>query len=829
VAEQLAEAVLKISYDATALTAGLQQTQREAEQAGRAIDASFSKPGRLVDTTAINVGLRKVEEQAQQTGKSVEQALNSQAPPAATRSIQALQSKLQGLRESYSSVEIGSKEFRKLQAEIQRTEKELANVDKTLGNTFRERASGFGSGLLGALGIGLGIGAGAAIGGFIKESIDQATQLETITRKLQNTLGAQGAGGALSFTGGLAKDLGLNFKTLAESFSSFTAAATAANVPLETQKGLFAAVSKAGQSLGLSNDEINGSFLALQQVASKGTVQMEELRGQLGERLPIALTATAKGLGLTQQELIKLVESGKLTADQFFPALTKGLNELTSGSGGIETAQQTFQKFSNAWQELQVSFGTNLLPAVTASVKLLTQALEGFGVATEASGLRDNFGFNQVDSTQLVGTLRNIRKEYNLTAQQVRNIVSQSIANSGAKKNLFGELGFDDKQYARFQSALFDNARRFRERNPDQQAAVQAAAAAEQKRKQAEIAAAEIRNKQLDISLTQNKADLELRSLQDRLDGARKLAALDDLARAKQENRLALSEKLRATEALRLDLAREEAKPKGIGDGKNGTQSTARLTDLQNQIRKGEAETALLRVQQATTEANALRTQQDRYRGYQLENAAAADKLAITQEQTRLEQQAGERGGQVSASAQLELQLRQQIAAALRQQAAAQQALQAETRKPAGQQDRMQLETLFRNVYKANADVRQAYAEAGQKLVDNLNTAKATLQGLLRGNYDVLTPRLQQEQLTRARASLQPLVDNGTIRAGLDISTPDKLFRLAGIAEQLGPAQENYRKALELNTGAIQGLAGKDWNVYVSAPGQATPIPLPVV
>ena len=48
---------------------------------------------------------------------------------------------------------------------------------------------------------------------------------------------------------------------------------------------------------------------ALAQMASKGTVSMEELRQQLGDRLPGALGLAAKGLGITEQELIKLVSA----------------------------------------------------------------------------------------------------------------------------------------------------------------------------------------------------------------------------------------------------------------------------------------------------------------------------------------------------------------------------------------------------------------------------------------------------------------------------------------------------------------------------------------
>ena len=115
-----------------------------------------------------------------------------------------------------------------------------------------------------------------AIGEFLRQSVQSAIELETVTRKLTNSLGEQGAAGALAFTRGLSDELGLSFKTLVGTFSSFTAAATAAGVPLQQQKDLFAAVSKAAQQLSLSDDELQGSLLALQQVASKGVVQMEE-------------------------------------------------------------------------------------------------------------------------------------------------------------------------------------------------------------------------------------------------------------------------------------------------------------------------------------------------------------------------------------------------------------------------------------------------------------------------------------------------------------------------------------------------------------------------
>lgn len=401
-------------------------------------------------------------------------------------SITALNARLQGLQGELGRVAIGSQRFRELQAEIRSTEGEIRKAEqgsRSLGSALQAIQS---------IPFLAGFASLAGLGSLFKSAIDQAIQLETITRKLSNSLGAQGAAGALSFTKALANELGLSFNTLAGTFGSFTAAATSAGVPLQAQKDLFAAVSRSAQSLGLSNDELSGSLLALQQVASKGTVQMEELRGQLGERLPIAFAATARGLGVTQQELIKLVESGKLTADQFFPALTKGLNELSAGSGGATTAAQSFQKLDNAWKDLQTAFGQNLLPGVTKTVEELTKALEGLQAEELARDLQRAFSLPITDAAGLAGQLQNLQKEYGLTWQQAKNLLSVSIAQSGAGKNAFGQLVLGGNEYAQVQLRLIDLAQKFRNENPDLIAqknaeAIAAAKVAEQSARALEI------------------------------------------------------------------------------------------------------------------------------------------------------------------------------------------------------------------------------------------------------------------------------------------------------------------------------------------------------
>jgi tape measure domain-containing protein len=376
-----------------------------------------------VDDAPLRAGFERARQLAQRAGDAIVKGLSGNGG-----TLNGLNLKLSLLQTELGKVEIGTKYFRELRQEIEKTQKAL------------DRAQGVGGGgaIFGGLAGGLaGIGVGATAVGFLKGSIDAAVELESITKKLSNTLGEQGAAGALSFTQGLSDRLGLSFKTLANSFGSFTAAASAANVPLDVQRNLFAAVAQAGQQLGLSNDEINGSLLALQQIASKGNVQMEELRGQLGERLPIAFAAAANGLGVTQQQLIKLIETGKLSAQDFFPALTKGLNDLTASSAGAPTAAQNFQKLSNAWDKLQTSFGKNLLPTVTATVTDLTKVLDDFATRGEA----DKLGLNFVPpdlAKQVIERIQKIRDQYGLTQKQAGALFTDAAKLSGLELGTFG-------------------------------------------------------------------------------------------------------------------------------------------------------------------------------------------------------------------------------------------------------------------------------------------------------------------------------------------------------------------------------------------------------
>lgn len=147
----------------------------------------------------------------------------------------------------------------------------------------------------------------------------------------------------------LSKRYGAYVNDVVRGFAKFRGAAGQANMSLDDQRALFESVTRACTAFALSADETNGVFLALTQMIGKGKVQAEELRGQLGERMPIAMQAMAKAAGTTVAGLDALMKQGKLTAD-ILPAFGKALDEMLPNVQ-TDTVEAAFADLRNAAKE----------------------------------------------------------------------------------------------------------------------------------------------------------------------------------------------------------------------------------------------------------------------------------------------------------------------------------------------------------------------------------------------------------------------------------------------------------------------------------------------
>lgn len=164
--------------------------------------------------------------------------------------------------------------------------------------------------------------------------------------------------GQMEYLMGVSDRSGKSFDVVANQFTRITAASQGTNLEGERTRLIFERILFAGSKMGASNEEVAGTLRALEQIMSKGTVQAEELRGQLGDRLPGAFNIMADALGLTTKELTKLMEQGKITADALLPFseelarrygvdVTKGVNTLAAAEGRLTNAFLRFGRASN--------------------------------------------------------------------------------------------------------------------------------------------------------------------------------------------------------------------------------------------------------------------------------------------------------------------------------------------------------------------------------------------------------------------------------------------------------------------------------------------------
>ena len=186
-----------------------------------------------------------------------------------------------------------------------------------------------------------------AVGRAFSESI----KLDSVKSALTQVLGSSELAVAqLDRLSQSADYLGLNFLDLATSYKSFAAAAISSGQTLESTNKIFDSVTKSAAVLKLSSEDVKLSLNALGQMFSKGSIQAEELRGQLGERLPGAVALLAKGLGVSTKELNKMLEQGQVLASDL-PKLADELDKTYGDSitKKVNTLQSSVNELANTF------------------------------------------------------------------------------------------------------------------------------------------------------------------------------------------------------------------------------------------------------------------------------------------------------------------------------------------------------------------------------------------------------------------------------------------------------------------------------------------------
>lgn len=219
----------------------------------------------------------------------------------------------------------------------------------------------------------LGAG-GIGLTNLVSRFINVARETNRVTTALKNVSGTMSQyADNQKYLLDLAKKYGLEINALTANYAKFTAAASISGMSMIDQRKVFESVSRACTAFGMSADDSNGVMLALSQMMSKGKISSEELRLQMGERLPVALQAMAKAAGVSVAGLDKLLKQGKLMSKDVLPKFAEALNEMISNVD-TDNLETSVNRLKNVFTELVN--GTDIQSKYKALIDWLTNIVK---------------------------------------------------------------------------------------------------------------------------------------------------------------------------------------------------------------------------------------------------------------------------------------------------------------------------------------------------------------------------------------------------------------------------------------------------------------------
>jgi lambda family phage tail tape measure protein len=247
-------------------------------------------------------------------------------------------------RELAGAVDIASKEFKEATAESARLDAQIAKAEgrnRKAGSRLKTGAQVAGTAVaagifggpeaaIGAVAGGIaggvpGAQVGAAVGATVsqlRQALGATAAYEAEIKKLEIALKGVTTSqieynDALKFIQTSTDNYAVTQDILTRQFTKLQASVQGSGGSLQDTKIAFDGIVSAVRATGGSLQDVDSALTATAQVFSKGKVSAEELRQQIGERLPGAFTLFAKSMDMTPQQLDKALEGGKVSLKDF--------------------------------------------------------------------------------------------------------------------------------------------------------------------------------------------------------------------------------------------------------------------------------------------------------------------------------------------------------------------------------------------------------------------------------------------------------------------------------------------------------------------------------
>lgn len=187
-----------------------------------------------------------------------------------------------------------------------------------------------------------GLGAAFAVGQLNK--INQEMQAQQLA--MTAVMGSEQAGKEqTAWLRNLANTIGFDYRQVGPSFNKMLASGKTSGMSTESVQNIFQGVSEYGRVMGLDSEAMKGSMRAIEQMMNKGQVMSEELKGQLAERMPGAMSAMAEaaGFGTGDDAVAKLMDAmknGNVKSKAVLEQFGKILAERARSGGALAKAME---------------------------------------------------------------------------------------------------------------------------------------------------------------------------------------------------------------------------------------------------------------------------------------------------------------------------------------------------------------------------------------------------------------------------------------------------------------------------------------------------------
>ncbi len=199
---------------------------------------------------------------------------------------------------------------------------------------------------------------------------------------------------------GLMEKYNVPLQSARDGFTKLYASMAPAGFSGDEIRDLFTGITKAAATFGMSADKVDRVNYAFAQMASKGQVMSEELKGQLGDVLPGAMALFAEAAGFKGPKAIQdfsaALEDGAYKGEAMVALLKNVTVVMNKEFGpGAQGAALTFQGVMNRMQNsmtlfyesfepVAVGFLNTVVVPMTNGIKQLTDGLNTFFTGTAA-------------------------------------------------------------------------------------------------------------------------------------------------------------------------------------------------------------------------------------------------------------------------------------------------------------------------------------------------------------------------------------------------------------------------------------------------------------